>query len=231
MNTRSASLAPMTIVALLLLTGCRTFPPRQAVPTDPPAVYQTNVTVTQDGFEAIYEGELRIWFHTIRTLWMLSVDTEHLSIATLSPSGVTIMQMHGDASAYTGQVRLPPAQRLEPYGESIWQALWHSLAATGADQEVVWRKRGQQINGKAKRETGVRTRFQKDLREPANLKVRIRGPQRRRHTVSMEFSEPTADPRMPERIQIRSRGPRLRLTLSRKNAYVPEPETSYEGKH
>ena len=232
MSTRFAIVMPAAIIGLGLLTGCRTFPPTHTMPVDdPPALYKNHAAATRNGFEAIYEGKLRIWFHSIRTIWIVAADDAQLSIAILSPSGITIMQMQGDATTYTSHVSLPPAKRLEPYGKAIWQALWYSLASSDTDKEMNWHQRGQRIQAHTITDTNVRTRFRTDLDNPTTMQVNIKGPGRARHNVHMENTQPADGPRCPEHIQIRSRRPRVRLTLSLKDAYVNSPEASYEPRH
>jgi len=222
-----------TISCLGLLTGCRTFTQKHAMPVAaPPAVYQQYAAATRNGFEAIYEGELRIWFHSIRTIWIVAADDAQLSIAILSPSGMTIMQMHGNAASYKSHASLPPAKRLEPYGKTIWQALWYSLAISHTEKEMNWHQRGQRIQAHTITGTNVRTRYRTDLDDDATImQVNIKGPGRTRHNVHMENNQPDDSPRCPEHIEIRSRRPRVRLTLSLKDAYVNQSEAPDEPRH
>ena len=131
-------------------SGCVS-PRPTAKPVAPPSGYQGAALAARHGFHAVYEGELRIWFHSFRAIWYIAAapDSDRLAVAVLSPTGVKIMQMHGDSSGRECEVSLSVAARLRPYGEALWDGLWWSLAAGDPAAGVPWVLRRNRMIGSA----------------------------------------------------------------------------------
>ena len=132
--TRFRAAVSVSLLAAVWCAGCARFRPADMT-VGPPAGYRATAQASQAGFQAVYEGELRIWFHSFRALWVVAVEPggTHLAVAVLSPTGIKLMQMQGTPDDFECVVTLPAAERLKPYGEALWDGLWWSLA-TGADR-------------------------------------------------------------------------------------------------
>ncbi len=204
------------LLACGLASGCASFR-TPSVPASPPAGSQRAAQAAQTGFHAVYEGELRIWFHSFRAIWYVAVPPggTNLSVAVLSPSGIKIMQMHGAPSASTCEVALAAADRLKPYGEALWGALWWSLADGGQSLTAEWVRRGNQLLGQTE-QGATQIRYKAGVSAEILDEIEVRSAGRRRHTIRLSGLREEEGHAAVERIQIECARPRCRLTLSLK---------------
>ena len=216
---KTAARLAAQLLALALFNGCSSLRPPAAIPTPPPPQHQDIAQAAKDGFQLIFEGELRIWFHSFRAIWAVAVHEDQLSVAVLSPSGVKIMQMQGDATTSTCIISMPAAKRLQPYGEALWQALWWSLADHQPARHATWQQQGNHIRGQASTAT---TRLQYITRrdEHTIMQIMIRQDGRHHATVRMTDPRTSAEPFQPSYMEIRTRRPRARLNLLLKSMHL-----------
>lgn len=206
-------LSGVALLVVILTSGCAGLR-RAGVPVDPPAEYLGVAQSARDGFHAVYDGELRIWFHSFRAIWYVAAqpDGAQLAIAVLSPTGVNIVQMHGDASGHVFVAGMPAAERLQPYGSALWQALWWSLAVGDRPPEAEWVRRGDTVRGRATRDE-VRVCYQTDADHGDEVRIVLRDADRGRQTVRLADVRVEENRAYPGRIHIRTVRPRCRLTL------------------
>jgi hypothetical protein len=200
------------------LAGCAGLhaPP---APVPPPAGIADLRAAARTGFQAVYEGELRIWGFSWSLIWYVAVPPggETLSAAVLNPLGVKILQLReASAGVPACEPCVPGAERLTPYGMTLWQALKWSLADTATPEPASWSRRGRSLAGatpgdpvrvdyEANAETGALRRKDVSRDGAARFTIRYSAPQR------------MAGRAFPERLDIRCRAPRCRLTLRLKH--------------
>ncbi|MFH0881106.1 MAG: hypothetical protein V2A34_15450 [Lentisphaerota bacterium] len=209
--------ALLSLLVALLSSGCASLraPP---VPADPPAGHAGAVQAVNAGFSAVYEGELGIWFHSIKTIWYAAMPPGggSLSVAVLSPMGLKIMQMHGTPAKHSCTIALPAAARLQPYGESLWTGLLWSLAEDLQGGEWTWTRQGDQVLG-----TVTNGAMRAQCRAEAGS-GRLAGKQifengRRAYDIRLSGAWSGAERSCPEQIEIRCTRPRCSLNIKLKS--------------
>ena len=205
------------LLAILLATGCASLRP-PAVPANPPAGRAAAQAATQAGFNAVYDGELRIWFYSFKMIWYVAVPPggTGLSVAVLSPVGVKIMQMNGTRDAHSCTVALPAANRLKPYGEALWTGLLWSLTDDLADDELKWTRHGDTVLGDARR-GAIHAQYRALAANGMLVGKEVRENGRRLHDIRFADERHDADRSYPGRIQIECASPRCKLTLTLKS--------------
>ncbi len=205
------------LLAVVLATGCASLRP-PAVPAAPPAGYLGAVQAAQAGFHAVYEGELRIWFHSFSAIWYVAVPPggTSLAVAVLSPTGVKIMQMHGAPGAHACVVAVPAADRLQPYGAALWGGLWWGLAAGGQAPVTDWVRQGNEVAGCAM-QGAAQARFLALATNGALAGLDVREAGRRRYAIRLAEARHHADRAYAGRVRIECARPRCRLTLALKS--------------
>lgn len=197
-----------------------------ANPVAPPAGYQGSATAARYGFHAVYEGELRIWFHSFRAIWYVaaSPDADHLAVAVLSPTGVSVMQMHGNSAGRECAVLLPPAARLRPYGETLWDGLWWSLAVGDPVPGSDWVRHRNRTMGRA--EIGpVQALYLTEAAGETLERIELRRDGRRWCSIRLTDVREDAGRAYPARIRVDCAQPRSRLTLTLKSiVWTSAPE-------
>ena len=223
------------LVALLaggLATGC-VGPRLPADPVAPPAGYQGAAAAARHGFHAVYEGELRIWFHSFQAIWYVAAapDTDHLAVAVLSPTGVSVMKMHGDFAGRECAVLLPAAARLRPYGEALWDGLWWSLVAGDPVPGSDWVRRRNRTMGRA--EIGpVQALYLTEAAGETLERIELCRDGRRWCSIRLTDIREDAGRAYPARIRVNCAQPRSRLTLTLKSiawTLAPEGEPRVAG--
>lgn len=200
------------------LAGCASLhAPPAHIPQ--PAGLSSARAAARTGFQAVYEGELRIWWFSWSMIWYVSVPPggDTLSAAVLNPMGVKVLQLQEPIPGTpTCESFVPGAERLKPYGLALWQAMRWSLADASTPEPATWSRRGRMLAGTVVGDS-VRVDYEADA-DTGDL---------RRKDVSREgasrftilYSEPAqvAGRACPERLDIRCREPRCRLTLRLKS--------------
>jgi hypothetical protein len=199
-------------------TGCAGLRP-VAIPAD------SVPKPTQAGFHSVYDGELRIWFHSFRAIWYVAVEPAdaRLAVAVINPAGLKIMQMHGTGPRPESVVTLPPAKRLQPYGEALWEALWWSVAGSDLVRESGWTQRGNRLEARVTRDN-VQARFRVCAVGGGLERVDVREGWRRLYTILLENPQGEDGWSGPGLVRVRSFRPRCRLVLTLKNIQWSEEE-------
>ncbi len=196
-----------------LAPGC-VGPRLPAGPVAPPAGYQGVLDAARHGFHAVYEGELRIWFHSFRAIWYVAVSpgSDRLAVAVLSPTGVSLMQMHGDSAGRECEILLPPAARLHPYGEALWDGLWWSLAVGDPVPESEWERRRDRTSGRAAIGP-VEALYLAQAGGETLERIELRKNGRRWCAIRLDDVREDAGRTYPALIRVECAQPRSRLTL------------------
>jgi len=207
----------LCLVVACLAPGCASLR-APVVPAQPPAGRLGAVAAARAGFHAVYEGELKIWFHSWRMIWYVAVTPggTNLSVAVLSPAGMKIMQMQGTQSRPLCTVAMPAADRLKPYGEALWTGLVWSLADGIAADTTRWVRDGGAIEGEAVRDA-FRVTYHADAATGALLGTEVWEGSRRLYDIRFADERRDGDRSYPGLIQLACASPRCRLTLKIKN--------------
>ncbi len=200
-----------------LTPGCVGLRP-PAASVAPPAGCQGAAAAARTGFHAVYEGELRIWFHSFKAIWYVAVSpgADQLAVAVLSPTGINVMQMHGDSARRECVVLLAPAARLQSYGEALWDGLWWGLAAGDPVPAAQWMRQRNRTMGFAARGP-MQATYLTGAAGVAPERIELRRDRRRWGAIRLDDVRNDAGRAYPARIRLDCDQPRCRLMLTLKS--------------